>query len=206
MPPRKNTNRKEMLMCGETYHIYNKAIGNEQLFVTNDDYQYFLEKLSRFVLVIADIYAYCLIPNHFHLLIKIKEPYEIPALTKIDEDDYNNHLMKVIGNFFNSYSKSYNNIHKRQGRLFTQPFKRIIVENEEYFITLINYIHRNPLHHGLVKQFSEWKYSSYQIFLSNKTTKLDRDEVLSYFDSIADFIQYHEENKTKPGMDELYLE
>ena len=206
MPPQKNTNRKETLVCGQTYHIYNKAVGNEQLFITDEDYQYFLEKLSRFVLNVSDIYAYCLIPNHFHLLIKIKEPNEIPALAEIDEDDYSSYLMSIFSNFFNSYSKSYNKIHNRQGRLFTQPFKRIIVEDEDYFLVLVNYIHRNPLHHGLVKQFSEWKYSSYQTFLSYKTTKIDRYEVLSYFSSVADFIEYHEENKTKPGMDELYLE
>jgi len=206
MPPKKITNRKETLVCGETYHVYNKAVGNEQLFKTDDDYQYFLEKLSRFILKIADIYVYCLIPNHFHLLIKIKEPNEIAALAKIDEDNYSNYLSRTFSNFFNSYSKSYNKKHNRHGRLFTQPFKRIIVENEDYFVVLINYIHRNPLHHGLVKQFSEWKYSSYQTYLSDKTTKIDRDKVLNYFNSAADFIEYHEENKTKLGMDELYLE
>jgi REP element-mobilizing transposase RayT len=206
MLPKKYINRKETLMCGETYHVYNKAVGNKLLFRKIDDYEYFLEKLSRFIHKVANIYAYCLIPNHFHLLIKIKESNEIPALANIDEDDYSKYLMRILSNFFNSYSKSYNKIHQRQGRLFTQPFKRIIVEDENYFLVLINYIHRNPLHHGLVKQFSEWNYSSYQAFLTYKTTGIDRDEVLSYFDSLVDFVEYHEENKTKPGMDELYLE
>jgi len=206
MPSKKKTKTNETLICGETYHIYNKAVGNELLFRTEEDYKYFLQKLSRFILKVADIYAYCLIPNHFHILLKIKEPNEIPLLAKINEDDYSNYLMNTFRNFFNSYSKSYNKIHQRQGRLFILPFKRIIVEDYYYFVVLINYIHRNPLHHKLVKQFSEWEYSSYHTFLSDKTTKIDRDEVLSYFDSVADFIEYHEENKTKPGMDDLYVE
>lgn len=144
---KKTTNRKETLVCGHTYHVYNKAVGNELLFRTSQDY-----------------------------------------------------------NFFNSYSKTYNKINKRQGRLFIQPFKRILVVDEDYFMVLVNYIHRNSLHHELVKHFSEWKYSSYQTFLSNKTTRIERKEVLDYFDSIEDFIQYHEENKTKSGAEKLYLE
>jgi len=195
-----------MLVCGETYHIYNKAVGNELLFRTDDDYQYFLRKLSRYILKVADIYTYCLIPNHFHILLKIKESNEISLLAKTNEDNYSKYLMNTFSNFFNSYSKSYNKIYQRQGRLFILPFKRIIVEDDDYFIVLINYIHRNPLHHGLVKQFPEWKYSSYQTFLSEKATNIDRCEVLSYFDSTDDFVDYHEENKTKPGMDELLAE
>jgi len=197
------TNRIATLECGETYHIYNKAVGNELLFRTSDDYEYFLEKLSRFVLKVANIYAYCLIPNHFHILIKIKEPNEIPALAKIYEEDYSSYLLKIFSNFFNSYSKSYNKIHQRHGRLFFQSFKRILVEDEDYLLVLINYIHRNPLHHGLVKQFSEWKYSSYMTFLSKKYTKVNRREVLNYFDSLSDFVKYHKENRTKPGMDDF---
>ncbi len=202
----KTINRKETLVCGHTYHVYNKAVGSELLFRTDQDYVFFLEKLSRFVLKIADIYAYCLIPNHFHILLKIKEPNEIPALLKINEDDYSSYLTNIFGNFFNSCSKSYNKTYQRQGRLFMQPFKRILVEDGDYFVVLVNYIHRNPLHHGLVRHFSDWKYSSYRTFLSNKNTQIDRKEVLNYFDSVADFIEYHEENKTKPGVDALFLE
>jgi REP element-mobilizing transposase RayT len=167
-------NRQEVLVCGETYHIYNKAVGSELLFKGAADYEWFLKKLERFVLPIADIFTYCLIPNHFHLLLTIKEPDEIFELQKLDEDDYSNYLSHVFGNFFNSYSKSFNKMYDRVGRLFFQPFKRIAVEDEDYFILLVNYIHRNPIHHGLVKEMSDWKYSSYNAIASNKPTSLNR--------------------------------
>ncbi len=112
---KKVTNKLEILVCGETYHIYNKAVGSELLFKADTDYKHFLKKLARFILPIANLYAYCLIPNHFHLLLKIKEPDEIPELKKINEDDYSRYLTHVFGNFFNSYSKSFNKMYNRNG-------------------------------------------------------------------------------------------
>ncbi|MCF6171135.1 MAG: hypothetical protein L3J66_09185 [Bacteroidales bacterium] len=203
---KKSTNRLEILACGETYHIYNKAVGGELLFKTNFDYAFFLKRMNKYILPVAKIYAYCLIPNHFHLLLKIKEPLEIPKFQKISEDDYSDYLIHVFGNFFNSYSKSFNKIHSRSGRLFIQSFKRILVEDEDYFILLVNYIHRNPIHHGLVRELADWKYSSYKSIISKKPTNLDREEVISFFDSVRDFIIFHEENKQKPGAEGFYLE
>ena len=204
--PEKATNKFEILVCGETYHVYNKAVGGELLFKGNMDYDYFLKKLKRFILPIANIYAYCLIPNHFHLLLKIKESNENPAIQKISEDNISKHLTHVFGNFFNSYSKSFNSLHNRNGRLFIQPYKRILVEDEDYFVLLVNYIHRNPIHHGLVKEMSDWKYSSYKSILADKPTSLDREEVISFFDSVQDFVLFHKENKLKPGMENIWLE
>ena len=83
------------------------------------------------------------------------------------------------------------------GRLFIQPFKRIAVEDEDYFRILVNYIHRNPIHHGLVLNFSDWKYSSYLTILSNKPDFIDQVEVLSFFNSKEEFIKFHNENKVK---------
>jgi len=203
---RKAINRTETLVCGEVYHVYNKAVGSELLFKTDEDYEHFLKKIERFILPVANIYAYCLIPNHFHLMLRIKEPNDIPRLQRISEDEYSNFLLQVFGNFFNSYSKSFNKLYNRTGRLFFQPFKRIMVEDEDYFVLLVNYIHRNPIHHGLVKQLSDWKYSSYKTIISDKPTRLDRVEVLSFFDSIQDFFLFHEENKQKPGVEKFYCE
>ncbi len=178
---------------GETYHVYNKSVGGVLLFKSSNDYFYFLKKLERYILPIADIYAYCLIPNHFHFLLKIKE---------FDKQSYNNKnenetkwLTKTFSNFFISYSRSYNNIYKRQGRLFLQAFKRIKVEDMDYFTELVAYIHRNPIHHGLVSDFSQWKYSSYNGYLSKKESNINRQEVMSYFDSLEDFMEFHYNTK-----------
>ena len=199
----KKTNKSEPLLFGETYHIYNKAIGSDFLFKTENDYHFFLSKLARFILPISNIYTYCLIPNHFHLLLKIKEIEEIDNLIDCNDEKI---VQKTFTNFFISYAKSFNKAHQRQGRLLLQAFKRIHVDEGDYFTGLINYIHRNPIHHGLVKNYQDWKYSSYNAFLSDKKTSIDKVGVMSYFDSLEDFIEFHEENKTSPGSEKYYLE
>ena len=202
----KPANRQERLICGETYHIYNKTVGGELLFRTDIDYGFFLKKMERFILPVAIIYAYCLLPNHFHIMLKIKEEQDILPLRKIDDEKHTEYITRTFGNFFQSYSKSVNKTYNRQGRLFLQPFKRIVVNDEDYFILLVNYIHRNPIHHGLVEVLNDWKYSSYRAYLSNKPTKIDRNEVLSFFGSLKEFVRFHEENKIKPGSEKYYLE
>ncbi|NOX85263.1 MAG: transposase [Chlorobi bacterium] len=187
----------------------NKAIGSEKLFITNNDYFYFLRKMERFLLPWADFLSYCLIPNHFHLLVTVHEFDEIPdnlLLIKSNETEPEMLLLQAFSNFFNSYTKSYNKIHYRSGRLFLYPFKRILVNNDDYFIYLISYIHRNPIHHGITDNYISWKYSSYNTFLSDKPTNIDREYILSLFGSKEEFISFHEDNKTKQGLKEYIME
>ncbi len=158
----RTTNKQEDLIPGNTYHIYNKAISRDKLFITHNDYSYLLQKLGRYILPIADIIAYYLIPNHFHLLINIKE-YDCQCIKMPSKYSETPHLYisQIFSNFFNSYTKSFNKAHRRAGRLFLDAFKRISVDEDDYMIYLINYIHRNPIHHGISKSFADWKYSSY---------------------------------------------
>ncbi len=199
--------KQEKLDFGKIYHVYNKAIGNELLFKTHSDYYFFLQKIERFLLPVVDIYVYCLIPNHFHFLIMTKQEHELEVLLKGKSNEKASKVFQQsFSNFFNSYSKSYNKAHGRAGRLFLYPFKRILVDKDDYFLTLVNYIHRNPIHHGIVKGFSDWKYSSYNAIISNNETRISREFVLDCFGSIEDFIHFHEQNKRPPGMDKYWLE
>lgn len=203
----KTINQYENLQFGETYHILNRAIGNESLFISDDDYFYFLQKLDRFLLPWIDVFAYCLIPNHFHLLVTIKEIDKIPEkLLRLDKKEPEKLLLQAFSNFFNSYSKSYNKIHERKGRLLLYPFKRILVDDDDYLIYLINYIHRNPIHHGITDNYLTWKYSSYKAFLTNRPTKVKREYVLTLFGSKDEFVSFHTDNKTKQGLREYLME
>jgi len=201
------TNKLEKLNCGETYHIYNKAISHEKLFISSNDYFYFLKKLDRYILPVADIIAYCLIPNHFHLLVTIKDEENIQgSLLEKNKENPDQLISKSFSNFFNSYTRSFNIVHHRAGRLFLYPFKRILVEDEDYFVCLINYIHRNPVHHGFTKNYGDWKYSSYNAYLSEQPTRVNRNEGLSLFSSLDAFIRFHQENKSIPGIEKYYFE
>jgi len=199
--------KEEKLDFDKVYHVYNKAIGSESLFRKDDDYYFFLQKLERYILPVAEIYSYCLLPNHFHFLIYTRQEEDIKQrLKKKSFENERNPIHQSFSNFFNSYSKSYNKAHNRAGRLFLYPFKRILVDKDDYMLMLINYIHRNPIHHGLVRNFSDWKYSSYNTILSNKSTKIERSHILQLFGSIDEFIVFHKQNKTKSGIDKYYLE
>lgn len=202
----KTTNKLEKLEPGKTYHLYNKAISHEKLFITEKDYFYFLKKLNRYILPVANIIAYCLIPNHFHLLVTIKEAKNIPGIPENNKENQVRIISKSFSNFFNSYTRSFNIIHDRKGRLFLYPFKRILVDDDDYYVCLMNYIHRNPVHHGLTEDYNQWKYSSYNAYLSESPTHVSREEGLSYFGSLDEFILFHKENKTVPNVEKYYLE
>jgi len=140
------------------------------------------------------------------LLLKIKNSEDIPLLSDIEKDTV--YLTQQFSNFFISYSKSFNKTHNRLGRLLLQPFKRKVIEDEAYLTFLVAYIHRNPIHHGLVKNFSDWKYSSYNSFITNKSTdiEINRNEVLSYFYSLDEFIEFHSDNRIEHRVKEYSLE
>ncbi len=203
----KATNQYEELQFGETYHVFNRAIGNEKLFVSEKDYLYFLQKLERFLLPWVNLLAYCLIPNHFHLLVNIKNMNEIPEkLLLSGRKEPEKLIVQSFSNFFNSYSRSYNNVHNRKGRLFLYPFKRILVDDDDYLNYLICYIHRNPIHHGFTDDYTSWKYSSYNVYLTGELSKVNKEYVLDLFGSKEEFVAFHAENKTKKGLKEYILE
>lgn len=133
--------------------------------------------LKKHILPIADIYAYCLLKNHFHLLIKIRSFESL----KIDNKLVNfKNLSQPFSNLFNAYTKSINKRYNREGSLFKVRFKRNRITSEEYLKNAILYIHLNPLKHGFTDTFKNYEYSSYRSILSNKRTELKRREVIDF--------------------------
>lgn len=166
----------EVLEKDNYYHIYNKGINGTDIYFTEENKYYFLQQLDKYLSDKISIYAYCLMDNHFHLVVRIDE--EVKTVTQ------------AFSNFFNSYVKAFNKQNDRTGSLFEKHFKRILLENEEYLRNLILYVHLNPKHH-LDLKFEDYKFSSYQSFLSQKETKLKREEVLNMFGGIENFIFCH---------------
>ncbi|MDN3694959.1 transposase [Chryseobacterium tructae] len=171
------------------YHIFSHVNGKEVIFREETNYHFFLKQLNRYILPIADIYAYCLLPNHFHLLLRFK------SFNDIDTEDEHQYLMKNFGDFLNSYAKAYNKKYNRKGALFLNTIKRKKVNDEKYLLKVVHYVHNNPVHHGFVNNIENWKHSSYKSFFNlEKESKLDRKTILDYFDTINDFMVYHNSN------------
>ena len=186
------------LEAGNVYHIYNRGINGATLFFEERNYAYFLEKYAQHVGNWVDTFAYCLLKNHFHLLLRIKdlpdEDQHAPAKShQADKGLHSPHhfLSKCFSNFFNAYSKAINKMMGRTGGLFEPPFKRILVHDEAYFSRLIGYIHQNPQKHGFVNDYRTYAHSSYHSHLSTKYTRLARNEVLGWFGNREAYTQFH---------------
>jgi len=179
------------LEYGKYYHIYNRGINGVQLFTSQDNYFYFLKLYDKYISSIADTYAWCLMNNHFHFLVQIKEFEKI----KIEIKNPDRFIYQKFSNLFNAYSKSFNKREKRHGALFERPFRRKLVTDEKYLRSLILYIHLNPVHHNLVTNVNDYYWSSYKSIISSESTKIERDKVLSFFEGKENFIFVHRQKK-----------
>lgn len=144
-----------------------------------------LNKYAEYLIPVVDTYAYCLLKNHFHLLIRIKsqeklrEYFRTNRINKSKEYSEGLHsadfiVSKQLARLFSSYTQAVNKSCNRTGSLVETPFKRIEVSSENYITSLIWYIHNNPKKHGFVNDFRDYEHSSYQSHLVNSSTKLAR--------------------------------
>ena len=140
----------EPLESGYYYHIYNHANGDEILFKNDNNFRFFLKKYNFYISPIADTFAYCLMPNHFHFLIRIKENIfsadktsEVLKTSEVSKEKISN----AFKNLFISYTKAYNKSYNRQGSLLRPKFHRKKITSEQYLKQAITYVHLNPVHH-----------------------------------------------------------
>lgn len=193
------------LLHGQYYHVINHAIGRDNLFYRPDNQRYFLQKLDAYLGGVIDLYAWCLMPNHFHLLIRVRYPDEanwgstddIAASDVIRKqqvqfaEDPDAYLVEQFRRFFIGYAQAINKQENRKGGLFCTPFRRIWVDNSAYFTRLVHYIHANPVRHGFVQDMADWEWSSFRRMISDKPTKLRKQDVLAWFGGRKAYLEFH---------------
>ncbi len=185
------------------YHIYNKSGTGIKLFKDDNDHKVFLERFERYLGGALNTYAYVLMSNHFHFLVKVKSINELLSFAKTQKTNKSNDFMSTeidpnefiidqFKRFLSSYTITYKNKYKHSGSVLMKRFKRIqsmSMEKNRYWLA---YIHHNPIHHKYRKEYTEWTYCSYNAYLLTKETKTLKDEVLNqWFSSLEDFLQYH---------------
>jgi len=185
---------------GKYYHIYNRGNNSENLYLNAGNYSYFLSLYDKYISLVADTYAWCLMPNHFHILVRVKDEEEVRGILNLTGFENlsglgNGLVSQKFSNLFNAYTKAFNKRVGRHGSLFERPFKRIEVANETYLRQLVYYIHSNPVKHGFTDDMLSWPWSSYLTIISIKPSKIKRDTVLGWFDSQSNFIAYHREQQ-----------
>lgn len=191
--------RKTPLVTGNIYHIFNRGVNKQSVFFEKSDFRHFLEAATHYKIkstkfsyekgpipVMNDdtgslkprveILAYCLMPNHFHFLIKQLEDSGVVS--------YMRHLL-------NSYVHYINVKHKRIGPLFAGRYKNVLVESDEQLIHISRYIHLNPLVSGLTDDLDEYLWSSYACYISGKGDLLcEPTQVLAMLGGIDQYRQF----------------
>ena len=207
-------NMKPIIEHSNYYHIFNRGNNHENIFIEDEDYMIFLDRMDIFINPIAEIYAWALLRNHFHILVRIKEEDEIGYFdSKYAKSDNPNLKWRThfpiaandrftlkprpdeqFKHFFNAYSRWFNRRHGRSGSLFQKNYERKQINNERYFTNLIVYIHNNPIRHGFTDHPMDYPWTSYLIIKSDKPTKLHRKQVIGYFGDLENYENMH----TKP--------
>ena len=156
------------------YHVMNRGRNRVQIFCSREDYTAFIELLKdASSLWKARIAAFCLMSNHYHLLVQTPEA----------------NLYRCMRHINGLYTQYFNRTYKSDGQLFRGRYKSIVIDRDSYLLELVRYIHRNPLHTGLVKRLEDYSWSSHRAYISrgNEGNWLHKDFVLSML----------EENKSK---------
>jgi REP element-mobilizing transposase RayT len=168
--------RIEPITIGNIYHIYNRGVNKAAIFFSDRNYDYFLFKMGEYFRNKAVVIAYCLMSNHFHLLVRV------------DNEDF---VKKGLQPFFGAYAKAINIDQNRVGPLFQGRFQANLITGDEYLLDCVKYIHLNPVQAGVVRLPSQWKYSSYRDYVdgNSRSTFTETNVILGLYESVDDYIQ-----------------
>ncbi len=204
-------NKNTPIEHGKFYHVFNRGNNYENIFLQKADYLHFINLYSLYIEPVAETFAWCLLKNHFHFLIRIKDEQDIGYFnsnyanskdldkkwkTYFPAKQENKYSIKPnpekqFQHLFNAYARWFNQKYKRINALFAKNYNHLLVDNQEYLRNLIVYINNNPVKHGFVEHPIEYSWSSYLSIVSIKPTKLHKKAVLSYFDNVANFKHLH---------------
>lgn len=204
------------------YHIYNRTNGYEKMFLHGDNYHFFLEKYKKYIYPIAETFCYCLLPNHFHFLVRFKNEEAVidhlinkksgsgnkqdlsgfKNLTGLERQQrLSHHFSLQFSHLFNAYTKAFNKQQQRHGSLFQRQFNRKHITDDDYLRKVIHYIHYNPVEAGLCSHPRHWQYSSYNAIISSGKSLVAKSQVLACFDDLKNFTYCHEEPPFVSGID-----
>jgi len=163
------------------YHIYNRGNNKQLIFHNRDNYLYFLNKIRKHISPYCELLCYCLMPNHFHLLVSLGPDFE--------KDKFSNSYKTMLS----SYTRAINRQNNKKGSLFQQNSKFKLVTNFEY--VCFHYIHQNPTKAKLVSKMEDWEFSSFQDYCGLRNgTLCNKNEVYKLLDIPEDMSLFYKES------------
>lgn len=160
----------------QVYHVYNRGNQKQRTFFKDADYILFIEKIREHIRPYADILAWCLMPNHFHLLIYAKEngcSFRQSGSNVVQELSYR------IGLLLSNYTRILNRRNEWSGSVFQKKTKAKKVSAQRYVVTCMHYIHQNPLVANLIQtKLEDWKYSSFRDYAGLRNGTLCNQRLL----------------------------
>ncbi len=157
---------------GYIYHVFNRGNNRQPIFFRPENYDYFLKNVNRHLNPVCDILAWCLMPNHFHLLIHANQQ-STPIIK--DGSFERQQFSQGIKQLLSSYTKATNKQEGRTGSLFQQKTKALYTEKNYHAQTTFHYIHQNPIKAGLVKKMEDWPYSSFKDYLDHRESICNKE-------------------------------
>ncbi len=174
---------------GTFFHIYNRGVDRNTIFFDESNYWFFIKRLKEYAISEIDVVAYCLMPNHFHLLVHQHKPKAVSA---------------YIGRVCKSYVHAINKQRARTGHLFEGKYKIKAIDSVQYLLHLSRYIHLNPVRASLVDKGEEWKFSSYQSYIMQGASEdhIKTNVVLQEFNGRSDYKDFVESYQSS---DKLFI-
>ena len=201
------TNYRIKIEPEKFYHIWNRGNNRENLFYTAANYEYFLRMYAEMLDPVVETYAFCLLPNHFHLLIRTKTfPRSIEVSPSGETSKKANPVSQAFQRLFTAYSQAINVQQHRTGSLFQKPFKRLEVKSTIQLTNLVYYIHTNPQRHQIIDDFRQYPWSSYERILLTRPSKLRKEEVIAWFKNKENYLNYHAKNIDFDDLKDLMIE
>ena len=165
------------------YHFYNRGNNRQAVFFQPENYLYFLKGVKKYLTSTVTIIAYCLMPTHYHILVRIKQTSEVFKTSEVSLQ-----VSRAMQKFLISYTKAINKRFSRVGSLFQGQFQSKPIETYSHLLNLCVYTHANPVKDGLVALPEDWIYSNYLEWLGKREgTLVDREFIQENFGSPAEY-------------------
>ena len=169
-----------MYLQGKYYHIYNRGCNRLPIFFKDENYRFLIQKFINTIgKYDIDIFTYCLMPNHYHILVR---------------QNSDTSISKWLKTVFNGYSKAINKQENRKGTIFEGRAKNKEITNERHLMHLIRYIHYNPVQSGIVTKAEAWEFSDYSDWIGIRKNKLFNNHLMKqYFSNHKNYKKFFDD-------------